>query len=95
MPKANKQLLLIALFLLGPWLPYAMAQIAMPGSSRTSSSISATPEAPREYTIGGISTSGAHFLDEDLLIAVTGLSIGKKVKLPYDESISKAIRNLW
>ncbi|MFA6152341.1 MAG: POTRA domain-containing protein [Chitinophagaceae bacterium] len=96
MPKANKQLLLIALFLLGPWLNHAMAQIAMPGSSRTSTSISATqPEGPKEYTIGGISTSGAHFLDEDLLIAVTGLSIGKKVKLPYDESISKAIRNLW
>lgn len=52
-------------------------------------------DAPKEYTIGGISTTGAHFLDEDLLIAVTGLAVGKKIHLPNDESIAKAIKNLW
>jgi outer membrane protein insertion porin family len=55
----------------------------------------ARAQGPQEYTIGGISTVGAQFLDEDLLLAVTGLSVGKKIKLPYDESISKAIKNLW
>jgi outer membrane protein insertion porin family len=53
------------------------------------------PDAPKEYTIGGIKTSGANFLDEDLLLAVSGLNVGGKVKLPYDESIQKAIKNLW
>lgn len=52
-------------------------------------------ERPKEYEIGGITVSGSQYLDEDLMIAVTGLSIGNKIKLPYDESISKAIKNLW
>jgi outer membrane protein insertion porin family len=93
MPKASKQLFLITLIVLCPGLFTAKAQIAMP--SGTPSRPAAQPDAPQEYTIGGISTSGAQFLDEDLLLAVTGLTVGKKIKLPYDESLSKAIRNLW
>jgi outer membrane protein insertion porin family len=55
------------------------------------------PTAPKTetYTIGGITVSGNKFLDEDLLLAVTGLTVGGTVKLPNDESISRAIRNLW
>jgi outer membrane protein insertion porin family len=49
----------------------------------------------REFTIGGIKVTGMQYLDEDLLIAVAGLSVGGKVKLPNDESIARAIRNLW
>jgi outer membrane protein insertion porin family len=48
-----------------------------------------------EYEIGGITVTGASFLDEDLLITVTGLTVGDKVRLPNDEKIGKAIRNLW
>jgi len=53
------------------------------------------PEKPKEYEIGGITISGAKYLDEDLLMAVTGLSVGQKVHLPDDENIAKAIRALW
>lgn len=49
----------------------------------------------KEYTIGGITASGAEYLDKDLLLSVSGLTVGEKVSLPYDEKISKAIRNLW
>jgi len=49
----------------------------------------------KEYEIGGISVTGVKYLDQDLLIAVTGLNIGQKVRLPNDENIAKAIRNLW
>ncbi|MCD6064720.1 MAG: hypothetical protein K0R82_2631 [Flavipsychrobacter sp.] len=49
----------------------------------------------REYEIGGITVSGVKYLDEDLLLTVTGLSVGDKVRLPNDEKISRAIRNLW
>lgn len=49
----------------------------------------------QDYTLGGIKVTGAKYLDEDLLIAVTGLSVGNKVHLPGDEGIAKAIRQLW
>lgn len=96
MPQTNKNILFfIALFFVVA-AQNAQAQIAMPAASSGSILSSSTkPDAPKEYTIGGIVTSGAQFLDEDLMIAVTGLSIGRKIKLPYDESISTAIKNLW
>ncbi len=55
------------------------------------------PQAPRvqEYTIGGITVTGIQYLDADLLQSVAGLSVGTKVKLPNDPTISRAIRNLW
>jgi outer membrane protein insertion porin family len=54
-----------------------------------------SPERPKEYYIGGITVSGANYLDADLLLSVSGLTVGEKIKLPNDEKISKAIRNLW
>jgi len=90
----NKHLFIIAFSFCALALTSANAQIAMPNGGSNSFS-SSTPQGPKEYTIGGMSTSGANFLDEDLLVAVTGLAIGKKIKLPNDESISKAIKNLW
>ncbi len=65
------------------------------GKKNTNLSNTASDFRPQEYFIGGVTVSGNRFLDEDLLLAVTGLTIGNKVKLPNDESISKAIRNLW
>lgn len=56
-----------------------------------------TPEIAKtkEYELAGITVSGAKYLDNDLLIAVTNLVVGQKVKLPNDEGIAKAIRALW
>jgi outer membrane protein insertion porin family len=48
-----------------------------------------------ELTIGGISVSGSEYLDEELLISISGLTPGDKVKLPNDPSIAKAIQSLW
>lgn len=48
-----------------------------------------------EYVIGGITISGSEYLDEELLISISGLTIGDKIKLPNDVSIAKAIQNLW
>lgn len=52
-------------------------------------------ERPKEYEIGGLTVSGTKYLDQDLLLAVTGLAVGDKVRLPSDEKIAKAIKNLW
>lgn len=75
-------------------------QIALPGDKKTSGlsgnkTQTTVPARPNEYEIAGITVSGNKFLDEDLLLAVTGLTIGSKVHFPNDENIAKAIRNLW
>lgn len=80
--------------------PEAFAQISVPGENRQGGlgnrSQAASPVLrPTEYVIGGITISGNRFLDEDLLLAVAGLTVGNKIRLPNDESIAKAIRNLW
>lgn len=48
-----------------------------------------------EYTIGAVSVSGSKYLDEELLISISGLSPGDKIKLPSDPKITKAIQSLW
>lgn len=52
-------------------------------------------ERPREYELAGITVTGAKYLDQDLLIGVTGLIVGQKLRLPNDEAIARAIRALW
>lgn len=50
---------------------------------------------PQEYELGGITVSGTKYLDADLLIAVTNLSVGMKLRLPNDPHIAQAIKLLW
>jgi outer membrane protein insertion porin family len=50
---------------------------------------------PREYTISAIKISGTKYLDEQLLISISGLSVGDKVMIPGGDDFSKAILNLW
>jgi outer membrane protein insertion porin family len=49
---------------------------------------------PVEYTIGGITVTGAEYLDKNVLVMLAGLNIGDKVTIP-GEDISKSIRKLW
>lgn len=53
------------------------------------------PAKPKEYELAGITVTGAQYLDHDLLIAVTNLIVGQKVRIPNDEGFAKAIRALW
>ena len=53
------------------------------------------PTRPKEYELGGVTTTGAKYLDGDLLVAVTNLVVGQKIYLPNDPSIAKAIKALW
>ena len=50
---------------------------------------------PHEYELAGITVSGAKYLDQDLVIAVTNLVVGQKIIMPFDDHISKAIKALW
>jgi outer membrane protein insertion porin family len=75
------------------------AQITAPGGENRSGlggDVGGTePAKPKEYIIGGIKVEGTQFLDHDLLITVSGLTVGNKVRLPHDDGIARAIRQLW
>ncbi len=49
---------------------------------------------PRTYEIGGITISGTQYLDNNILITLSGLTVGDKIEVPGDK-ITKAIQNLW
>ncbi len=48
----------------------------------------------KEYEIGGITVDGIKYLDQNVLIMLSGLSIGDKIKVPGDK-ITEAVRKLW
>jgi outer membrane protein insertion porin family len=50
--------------------------------------------APKEFIIGGITVSGVKYLDNTVLVMLSGLTIGDKVKIPGDK-ISDAVKKLW
>ena len=49
---------------------------------------------PKEYTLGGVTVSGVRFLDANVLIMLSGLTVGEKIKVPSDK-ITTAVRKLW
>ena len=49
---------------------------------------------PKEYEIGGITVSGIKYLDQNVLIHLSGLKVGDIVIIP-GEKITQAIEKLW
>ncbi len=49
---------------------------------------------PKEFEIGGITVSGVQYYDNNSIIALTGLAVGDKIKVP-GEAITNAIQKLW
>ncbi|GAC1594373.1 MAG: outer membrane protein assembly factor BamA [Hymenobacter sp.] len=54
----------------------------------------AGPDEPKKYELGGITVSGARYLDPNTLISLTGLRVGDAISVPGEE-IGKSIRKLW
>ncbi|MCQ2975023.1 MAG: outer membrane protein assembly factor BamA [Bacteroidales bacterium] len=50
--------------------------------------------SPKDYTIGGVTVSGVKFLNKQALVQISGLKVGKKIKIPGDE-IARSIEKLW
>ncbi|MBC8320534.1 MAG: BamA/TamA family outer membrane protein [Bacteroidetes bacterium] len=50
--------------------------------------------APTEYIIGGIEVEGVEYLDKNVIVMLSDLEIGDRIKIPGDE-ITGAIRKLW
>src|SRR6202012_5566088 len=75
----------------------ALAQVSNQPRQSLSKSIPADSLSylnPKDYIIGGITVSGAQYLDKDVLIQISKLNKGDKINLPGDASAS-VIRNLW
>jgi outer membrane protein insertion porin family len=51
-------------------------------------------DRPTEYTIGGIEVKGVEYFDKNVIIMLSQLEVGKKIKVPGDD-ITGAIRKLW
>ncbi|MGQ8335057.1 BamA/OMP85 family outer membrane protein [Sunxiuqinia sp. A32] len=66
----------------------AFAQVA------DSTNFSIYYSSPKKYEIAGIKVVGIRYLDTDVLIQISGLSVGDEVSVPGDE-ISGAIKKLW
>lgn len=49
---------------------------------------------PKEYEIGGITVTGIKYLDQNVLIMLSGLGVGETIKVPGDK-VTDAIRKLW
>ncbi|HLX90261.1 MAG TPA: POTRA domain-containing protein [Puia sp.] len=52
-------------------------------------------KTPKEYIIGGIKVVGTKYLDESLLISISGLNVGDKITIPGSDNFARAINNLW
>lgn len=50
--------------------------------------------SPKEYEIAGVTVAGADFFDSQAIISLSGLEVGKTIKVPGDK-ITKAIKSLW
>ena len=51
-------------------------------------------DKPAEYTIGGITVSGVEYIDKNVIIMLSDLEVGDKIRIPGDK-IAHAIRKLW
>lgn len=49
---------------------------------------------PKSYEIAGITVSGVKYLDKNVLIMVSGLSVGDKIQIPGDQ-VTAAVKKLW
>ena len=49
---------------------------------------------PKDYVIGGVTISGIKYLDQNVLIHLSGLKVGNTISIPGDD-ITKAIKKLW
>lgn len=50
--------------------------------------------SPKEYTIEGLNVQGIRYLDTQVLLQISGLSVGDRITVPGD-AITNSIKKLW
>ena len=73
---------------------FAFAVSAANAQNIHSSSSSVDYLSPKEYEIGGVTISGVQYLDQNVLLYLTGLEFGKTISVP-GQDIADAIKKLW
>jgi outer membrane protein insertion porin family len=71
---------------------FAASQVALAQQDSSLSIIDYTNA--KEYEVGGIKVTGAAFTDANALISISGLQVGKKIKIPGTET-AQAMKALW
>jgi outer membrane protein insertion porin family len=49
----------------------------------------------KKYKVAGIKVTGNRYFDENLLVSISGLSVGDEISIPGGDNFSKAISKLW
>jgi hypothetical protein len=75
-------------------LPLPDTAVTAPAGGQGLSDFHLDYTKPASYVIGGITVTGTKFLDQHVLINLSGLVVGDSIEVP-GEKISSAIRNLW
>jgi outer membrane protein insertion porin family len=83
-----RKLIISLLFLIVVVTPAAFGQID------DDTNFSVYYSSPRKYTIADIQISGIRYLDQTVLIQLSGLSVGQTIEVPGEE-ITNAIKKLW
>ena len=47
-------------------------------------------EKPQKYIIGGVDVAGVKYLGKQQVLALTGLTVGKEITIPSDQTSSNA-----
>lgn len=63
-------------------------------AERDSINFSIYYSSPKEYVIAGIDVQGIRYLDTQVLLQISGLSVGDKIVVPGD-AITNSIKKLW
>ncbi len=82
-----KKLYITALLCLCPL--FLMAQ-----EEKSSNGVVVNYEKPTNYIVGGVEVEGIKYLNKDQIIALTGLKVGQKVKVPSEE-LTAVVKRVW
>lgn len=75
-------------------LMFSVSTSTFAQSVADSTNFSISYSNPQKYVIGGINVLGIRYLDSDVLIQISGLSVGEEITVPGEE-ITNAIKKLW
>ncbi len=64
------------------------------GQVVTSDSVNIDYTTPKTFALGGVTISGLKYLDESILLNITGLQVGDTITVP-GEKITNAVKKLW
>ena len=87
-----KQLYILTAILLLSWTS-SIAQVSNQGAINLSDPDEISFLAPKDYIIGGVTVTGAHYLDSDVLITISKLVPGQYIQVP-SEATSNVIKDL-